>query len=60
MLYGAKESVVSMDHYAEVLYSLGEYDLAFMYWDQILQKDWKQDIPDLEERVARRREANGR
>ena len=49
-----------MDHYAEVLYSLVEYDLAFMYWDQILQKDWKQDIPDLEERVARRREANGR
>lgn len=60
MLYGGKESLVILDHYAEVLYSLGEHDLAFMYWNQLLQKDWKKDIPDLEERVAKRRAAAGR
>ena len=43
-----------------MLYSLGEYVLEFMYWDQILQKDGKQEIPDREERVARRGEGNGR
>lgn len=34
MLYGGKESAVIMDHYAEVLYSLKEYDLAYIYWEQ--------------------------
>lgn len=34
MLYGGKESAVILDHYAEVLYSLKEYDLAYIYWNQ--------------------------
>ena len=54
MLYGGKESVVVMDHYAEVLYKLGEYDLAFVYWNRIRSMDYKKDLPDLEEKMARR------
>lgn len=34
MLYGGKESAVILDHYAEVLFALKEYDLAFIYWNQ--------------------------
>ncbi len=34
MLYGGKESPVILDHYAEVLFALKEYDLAFLYWNQ--------------------------
>jgi tetratricopeptide (TPR) repeat protein len=34
MLYGGKESAAILDHYAEVLYKLKEYDLAFIYWEQ--------------------------
>lgn len=34
MLYGGKENAVILDHYAEVLYKLKEYDLAFIYWEQ--------------------------
>lgn len=34
MLYGGKESAAILDHYAEVLYRLKEYDLAFIYWEQ--------------------------
>jgi len=34
MLYGAKENATILDHYAEVLFSLKEYDLAFIYWRQ--------------------------
>lgn len=32
LVYGGKTSAVIIDHYAEVLFALGEYDLAFMYW----------------------------
>jgi hypothetical protein len=39
MLYGGKESAAILDHYAEVLYALKEYDLAFIYWDQADAKD---------------------
>lgn len=34
MLYGGNESADILDHYAEVLFKLKEYDLAFIYWDQ--------------------------
>ena len=56
MLYGGKDSVVIMDHYAEVLYALGEYDRAFVYWTNALQKN-NGEIPDLEERVRKRKES---
>ena len=59
MLYGGKESVVIMDHYAEVLYALKEYDLAMVYWNMALQKN-DGDIPDLEAKVASRKEAIGK
>ena len=39
MLYGGTESAAVLDHYAEVLYRLGEYDLAFIYWNQAKQLD---------------------
>ena len=59
MLYGGKESPVIMDHYAEVLYALKEYDLALLYWNMALKKN-EGDIPDLEERVAARKAAIGK
>ena len=59
MLYGGKESPVVMDHYAEVLYALKEYDLAFLYWNMALQKN-NGDIPYLEEKVAARKAAAGK
>ena len=59
MLYGGKESPVVMDHYAEVLYALKEYDLAFLYWNMALQKN-NGDIPDLEEKVRARKAAVGK
>ena len=59
MLYGGKESPVIMDHYAEVLYALKEYDLAMVYWNMAKQKnDGK--IPDLEERIESRMKAIGK
>ena len=59
MLYGGKESPVIMDHYAEVLYALKEYDLAFLYWNMALQKN-NGDIPNLEEKVRARKAEAGK
>ena len=59
MLYGGKDSAVILDHYAEVLYALKEYDMAFIYWNMALQKN-EGAIPDLEERVAARKAAIGK
>ena len=56
MLYGGKESPVILDHYAEVLYALKEYDLAFVYWNLARQKN-AGDIPDLDERIDARKKA---
>jgi tetratricopeptide (TPR) repeat protein len=56
MLYGGKDSVVIMDHYAEVLYALGEYDRAFVYWTNALQKN-NGEVPDLEGKVKDRKKA---
>ncbi len=39
MIYGGKESADILDHYAEVLFSLKEYDLAYMYWGQAHKLD---------------------
>ncbi len=52
MLYGGKESAVMLDHYAEVLFRLKEYDLAFIYWNQARQID-----PELhlEEKISQRK-----
>lgn len=58
MLYGGKESAVIMDHYAEVLFALKEYDLAFVYWSLAKQKNYDGEIEDLDERInARKMEA---
>ena len=57
MLYGGKDSVVMLDHYAEVLYALGEYDMAKVYWNMARQKNTHSEVPDLEERVAARLKA---
>ena len=38
MIYGGKESATCMDHYAEVLESLGENDLAKVYRTQAANK----------------------
>ncbi len=56
MLYGGKDSAVIMDHYAEVLYALKEYDLAMVYWNLALQKK-DERIPDLEERMKLRKQS---
>ena len=59
MLYGGKDSPVIMDHYAEVLYELKEYDLASVYWNMAKQKNDGR-IPDLEERIEARMKAIGK
>ena len=60
MLYGGKDNAVILDHYAEVLYVLGEYDLAQVYWDQAKAKNTEGEIPDLDQRVAARLKAIGK
>jgi len=57
MLYGGKDSVTILDHYAEVLYKLEEYDLATVYWNMAKQKNTEGEIPDLDERVQARLDA---
>lgn len=59
MLYGGKERPVILDHYAEVLYALEEYDMAFVYWNLARQKN-DGEIPDLEERIEARKKAINR
>lgn len=56
MLYGGKESAAILDHYAEVLYSLKEYDLAFIYWNQAKAIDTKNEM-NLEQKIKERKEA---
>jgi Tfp pilus assembly protein PilF len=60
MLYGGKDSAVMLDHYAEVLYALGEYDLAQVYWGQAKARNTGGEVPDLDTRVAERLKAIGR
>lgn len=60
MLYGGKESATVLDHYAEVLYALKEYDLAKVYWNMAVKKDTGHEIPDLESRMKAKLEAVGK
>ena len=53
MIYGAKESATILDHYAEVLYALREYDLAKVYWNQAKTKN-NGEIPDLDKKIQYR------
>ena len=59
MLYGGKESTVMLCHYAEVLYKLGEYDLAKVYWDMAIKRN-NGEVLNLEEKVKAKLEAVGR
>lgn len=54
MLYGGKESAAILDHYAEVLYTLKEYDLAFIYWNQAKALD---NTLGIEEKIKERKQA---
>ena len=60
MLHGGKESAVILDHYAEVLFALKEYDLAFVYWNLALQKDTEGEIPDLKQKIEAKKKEVGR
>ena len=51
--------MVILDHYAEVLYALKEYDMAFVYWNLARQKN-AGDIPGLEEKILKRKKESGR
>lgn len=55
MLYGGKDSAVTLDHYAEVLFDLEEYSLAFVYWAQALSKDTEGEIEGLEQKIRQRK-----
>ena len=56
MLYGGKESAVILDHYAEVLYALKEYDLARVYWNLAISKN-DGTLKNLEKKVEHRLKA---
>lgn len=60
MLYGGKDSAVVLDHYAEVLYALKEYDLAKVYWDMAVKKDVEGELPGLKEKIEARMKAIGK
>ena len=57
MLYGGTESGDILDHYAEVLYALKEYDLAFIYWEQAKSKEPELDLT---EKIKQRKAAINR
>ncbi len=57
MLYGGKDSIAILDHYAEVLYALKEYDLARVYWNMAKAKNENGEIPDLDARVDKKLKA---
>ena len=59
MLYGGKESAVILDHYAEVLYALKEYDLAKVYWNLAISKN-DGELKNLEKKVKKKLEAVGK
>ena len=57
MLYGGKDSAAVLDHYAEVLYRLKEYDTARVYWNLAKAKNTDGTIPDLDARIEARLKA---
>lgn len=57
MVYGGKENAEILDHYAEALFALKEYNLAFLYWgnaDKIAPE------MGLSKKIAERRKEAGR
>ena len=60
MLYGGKDSAVILDHYAEVLFALKEYDMAFVYWSLAKQKNSEGEVPDLDEKIQQKKQEAGR
>ena len=57
LLYGGQDSADILDHYAEILFSLGEYDMAFMYWMQADMKDKSMGLKDkMEQRKREQKE----
>ena len=46
-----------LDHYAEVLYALGEYELARVYWDMAKKQNSDNEIPNLDAKVESRMKA---
>ena len=51
-MYGKDLSAEVIDHYAEVLFALKEYDMAFMYWEQARLKGKN---PELEKKIEKRK-----
>ena len=51
-MYGTDLTAEVLDHYAEVLYALKEFDMAFMYWEQAKLKEKN---PELEKRIEERK-----
>ena len=49
-----------LDHYAEVLYALKEYDMAFVYWNLAKQKNADGEVPGLEEKIKQKKQEAGR
>lgn len=57
MLYGGRDSAAILDHYAEVLYSMKEYELAYIYWNQADAADPSLGIA---QKIKERKAAAGR
>jgi hypothetical protein len=51
MVYGGNENADILDHYAEVLFALGEKDLAYIYWGQAHKLDPSLDIAAKVEKI---------
>jgi predicted GTPase len=60
MLHGGKDSAVILDHYAEVLFALKEYDRAFVYWNMAKQKNVDGSVENLEEKIKQKKMEAGR
>lgn len=60
MLHGGKDSAVILDHYADVLFALKEYDRAFVYWNMAKQKNVGGEVKGLEEKIQQKKLEAGR
>lgn len=60
MLHGGKDSPVILDHYADVLFALKEYDMAFVYWNIAKQKNASGEVKGLDEKVKQKRQEAGK
>ena len=50
---GGKNSGVTLDHYADVLYALGEYDTASIYWEQALEKPDTENKEEIKQKLLK-------